>query len=222
MVMEGSGSNSCGSIVKKFAVVAKGGSSDRSQRRSLSRTSSGAHSASVTIALPADRTIPGNERVRQATAGGNIYVFDFWVGQPKTEPDGTTPVTGFPTVQVQLLTNGVTDNLGGNGTATLTPLTGSGSVQNVGCGGSCAVVFNLPSPGSGQWQLWELRYNDQFVNSGFVGIGLADLNATNNTAVNFDIAAPGVPEPATWGMMLLGFVGLGFAFRQSRRKVAFA
>ena len=31
-----------------------------------------------------------------------------------------------------------------------------------------------------------------------------------------------VPEPATWGMMLLGFVGLGFAFRQSRRKVSFA
>jgi PEP-CTERM motif len=31
-----------------------------------------------------------------------------------------------------------------------------------------------------------------------------------------------VPEPATWGMMLLGFLGLGFAFRQSRRKVSFA
>jgi hypothetical protein len=31
-----------------------------------------------------------------------------------------------------------------------------------------------------------------------------------------------VPEPATWGMMLLGFAGLGFAFRQSRRKVSFA
>jgi len=33
---------------------------------------------------------------------------------------------------------------------------------------------------------------------------------------------PGVPEPSTWAMMLLGFVGLGFAFRQSRRKVSFA
>jgi hypothetical protein len=31
-----------------------------------------------------------------------------------------------------------------------------------------------------------------------------------------------VPEPATWAMMLLGFVGLGFSFRQSRRKVSFA
>jgi hypothetical protein len=32
---------------------------------------------------------------------------------------------------------------------------------------------------------------------------------------------PAVPEPATWAMMLLGFAGLGFAFRQSRRKVSF-
>ena len=53
-----------------------------------------------------------------------------------------------------------------------------------------------------------------------------------NTAVFSDTStaafefAPGVasavPEPATWGMMLLGFAGLGFAFRQSRRKVSFA
>ena len=34
--------------------------------------------------------------------------------------------------------------------------------------------------------------------------------------------AAGVPEPSTWAMMLLGFAGLGFAFRQSRRKVLFA
>jgi hypothetical protein len=32
----------------------------------------------------------------------------------------------------------------------------------------------------------------------------------------------GVPEPSTWAMMLLGFAGLGFAVRRSRRKAAFA
>jgi hypothetical protein len=31
-----------------------------------------------------------------------------------------------------------------------------------------------------------------------------------------------VPEPSTWAMMLIGFAGLGFAFRQSRRKASFA
>jgi hypothetical protein len=38
----------------------------------------------------------------------------------------------------------------------------------------------------------------------------------------FTPVAPGVPELSTWAMMLLGFAGLGFAFRQSRRKVSFA
>jgi PEP-CTERM motif len=33
---------------------------------------------------------------------------------------------------------------------------------------------------------------------------------------------PAAPEPSTWAMMLLGFVGLAFTFRQSRRKVSFA
>ena len=35
-------------------------------------------------------------------------------------------------------------------------------------------------------------------------------------------AISAVPEPSTWAMMLLGFAGLGFAFRQPRRKVSFA
>jgi hypothetical protein len=35
-------------------------------------------------------------------------------------------------------------------------------------------------------------------------------------------AISAVPEPATWAMMLLGFAGLGFAFRQTRCKVSFA
>jgi hypothetical protein len=45
--------------------------------------------------------------------------------------------------------------------------------------------------------------------------GLSDVQASSQIA-------SAVPEPSTWGMMLLGFVGLAFAFRQSRRKVALA
>jgi hypothetical protein len=40
------------------------------------------------------------------------------------------------------------------------------------------------------------------------------------TLTNFSVSA--VPEPSTWAIMLLGFIGLGFAFRQSRRKVPLA
>jgi hypothetical protein len=32
----------------------------------------------------------------------------------------------------------------------------------------------------------------------------------------------GVPEPSTWAMLLIGFVGLGFAFRQRRRMTGLA
>jgi hypothetical protein len=48
-------------------------------------------------------------------------------------------------------------------------------------------------------------------------------NASDGAESFFLVPSTGaVPEPATWGMMLLGFVGLGFTFRQSRRKVSFA
>jgi hypothetical protein len=66
-----------------------------------------------------------------------------------------------------------------------------------------------------------------------------DTNATNYAQTAFvDVAtfgtlqasneistfgpAPAVPELSTWAMLLVGFFGLGFAFRQSRRKVAMA
>jgi hypothetical protein len=42
-------------------------------------------------------------------------------------------------------------------------------------------------------------------------------------SLTFDFTpASAVPEPSTWAIMLLGFAGLGFTFRQSRRKVSFA
>jgi probable HAF family extracellular repeat protein len=42
----------------------------------------------------------------------------------------------------------------------------------------------------------------------------------NNAGDIVGEAVAGVPEPSTWALMLLGFAGLGFAFRQSRRKVS--
>jgi hypothetical protein len=37
-------------------------------------------------------------------------------------------------------------------------------------------------------------------------------------SITVQVFPSAVPEPSTWAMMLIGFVGLGFAFRQSRRK----
>jgi hypothetical protein len=74
------------------------------------------------------------------------------------------------------------------------------------------------------------------LNRGALGmyiVGFLDVDgtliATANSGALFETGSgnsinltSAVPEPATWGMMLLGFVGLGFAFRKSRRKVSMA
>jgi hypothetical protein len=60
--------------------------------------------------------------------------------------------------------------------------------------------------------------------------GLSETAADNHVGAESGVLADifvgvpvtGVPEPSTWAMMLLGFAGLGFAFRRSRRKVSFA
>jgi hypothetical protein len=48
------------------------------------------------------------------------------------------------------------------------------------------------------------------------------VNLQGTFTYDYTPAVSGVPEPSTWAMMLIGFSGLGFAFRQSRRKVSFA
>lgn len=46
------------------------------------------------------------------------------------------------------------------------------------------------------------------------GPGTGNFNGTAN------LAAAGVPEPTTWAMMLLGFIGLGYAVRRTQKGVA--
>jgi len=61
---------------------------------------------------------------------------------------------------------------------------------------------------------------------GVFGPGGTFLGDAANATDLSDLFVPGaisaVPETSTWVMMLLGFAGLGFAFRQSRRKVSMA
>jgi PEP-CTERM motif len=48
------------------------------------------------------------------------------------------------------------------------------------------------------------------------------ITFTGGAGISANSQIATVPEPATWGMLLLGFAGLAFAFRRSRRKVSFA
>jgi uncharacterized protein (TIGR03118 family) len=90
----------------------------------------------------------------------------------------------------------------------------------------------LIAPGSGNTAggLWALEVgtgpNNGFPNTLFFTDGINGerdgLFGSLVFATNGVPPVTGVPEPATWAMMLLGFAGLGFASRHSRRKVAMA
>jgi hypothetical protein len=88
-------------------------------------------------------------------------------------------------------------------TAAFVQINGFGAINNFVIGDRNAggtIVTSFSSPGS--WQ-------------NFGSIFAAGVNANS-------VFTPAVPEPSTWALLLLGFAGLGFAFRQSRRKVSFA
>jgi hypothetical protein len=55
-----------------------------------------------------------------------------------------------------------------------------------------------------------------------VYLGFQPGTALTQTETLTFAAAGAVPEPSTWAMMLIGFAGLGFAFRQSRREASLA
>ena len=52
--------------------------------------------------------------------------------------------------------------------------------------------------------------------------GAGSANSTISVFNNGIIERPGVPEPATWGLMILGFGGVGSLLRQRRRQAALA
>jgi uncharacterized protein (TIGR03118 family) len=76
--------------------------------------------------------------------------------------------------------------------------------------------------------LWGLRFgnggNGGALDQLFFSAGIPGPDEIEDHGLFGDITEvqTAVPEPSTWAMMLLGFAGLGFAFRQSRRKMSFA
>jgi uncharacterized protein (TIGR03118 family) len=73
--------------------------------------------------------------------------------------------------------------------------------------------------------LWGLLFgnggNGGALNELFFSAGIPGPSGNIEDHGLFGDLTASVPEPSTWAMMLLGFVGLGFAFHQSRRKASF-
>jgi hypothetical protein len=131
-----------------------------------------------------------------------------------------------------------------NGAAAGTPLWNSGSLQSYlgisGTPNNPIGAYILPSGATG-WAVYQASLSNITLTGSpndaytlLLGQGLATgsyiLAYIGNPATgNFDATANsgaireigGVPEPATWAMMLLGFGGIGVAMRR-RRKVALA
>jgi hypothetical protein len=81
------------------------------------------------------------------------------------------------------------------------------------------LVINVPGPTS--FVTTTVTYNGPSGNLPFILTYGECCGPPADLLINLPLSSA-VPEPGTWAMMLLGFAGLGFAFRQSRRKVSFA
>lgn len=55
-----------------------------------------------------------------------------------------------------------------------------------------------------------------------LSVGEPDITFSSHVYPDRDAPGPGVPEPATWTMMLMGFGGLGAAMRSRRKRPAVA
>jgi hypothetical protein len=153
-------------------------------------------------------------------------------------PNGGTPTTlGFSLDVSTALISAISFNGGASGTST-----GGGMMDGTGTWGY-SVGCTSPGCQASLTQVSTLTFDVKSANIGNPGGGLslADVIMNNNNfflgadvwtnqgasgaaLTGFIAATPtsSVPEPATWGMMLLGFLGLSLAFRQTRRRVSFA
>ena len=115
----------------------------------------------------------------------------------------TNPLAGTTVTLLQLFTGGTVTVVNGTNTYSGGTLVTGGTVS----GSSNSLT--LPNVALTPNTSYTLQYSGN--------LGATPGNISGNGA--FAGAVAPVPEPATWGLMLLGFGGIGFAMRRRRRPV---
>ena len=97
------------------------------------------------------------------------------------------------------------------------------SGASVASGNSCTFSFRIttadPTASDGDMGQWSIKAQIQ---AQWFDITINNFRTdTFNFNDTVNVTDP-VPEPSTWAMMLIGFAGLGFAFRHSRKRRAVA
>ena len=153
----------------------------------------GATSGPIVVGTPDNVTIPNkvNFDTVTNTAGSVSPWFEFSNNQSGMYVFDLTSSTLGTTITLEQL-------LAGGGTSIIQTVTGSGRFLELQTGTLAAdttyrFLYTFNAPGSG--------------------------GGTLSGNASFYAAAPGVPEPATWAMMLIGFGGIGFAMRRRRRPI---
>jgi hypothetical protein len=155
---------------------------------------------------------------------------DFQIKVPPADSNGAPPANSVPAGTSYL-------SVLGGGIATFTfaaPVTSFqfdwGSIDgynNLGVSSSAGYFritpgFNFPNAANGNQYL--PGTNGLFTVRGTAGETFTSVSFASD-ANSFEIdnlAIPGVPEPTTWGLMILGFGGIGAMLRRRRQAIAFA
>ena len=162
-----------------------------------------------------------SENANNSPATNTLTDFIFTKGSATTLPDGT-PYPGFDGE----LFRGIIDTMGTtatyNGEIKVTVNEVGGTTETFTFGSGPAGGNNGPIPEGSDFGVLgfdEVPGDSYLISS--VDISVAGTGGAWNQIKQLDFSVPGatpVPESSTWGMMLLGFAGLGYAGFRSRKK----
>jgi hypothetical protein len=197
--------------------------------------------ATAAIALMSASSASAAPQTYDVSFSGTGFTSQF--GQPAVDPvNGSFTITFDPALTYTDATAGIT--LNSLDIALSSPLafdyspTGNvnGAADELVVGGSadgaCCVIFS-PTPTNDFWLhiltftaapvFQQLGYSQSSTGSPSLFFTDAASGGSGLVTVENVTPTPGVPEPSTWAMLLLGFAGLGFAgYRASRKSVALA